>query len=268
MIGIMKKSFLAIAIAAAVSIALIVVLMLQDYEWKVVEKHDKTPEFTQGLEFVTLDGSRMLGETSGLQGRSKVMLRNPVSPQTPVTTKPLPMEVFGEGFTQTDDGAMLAGTRKHRTLYYLDKDLNLTRMDGNSFNVWGMCTDFALLWVTDGTPVLKAYDPANNRLVKSVPLKNSDGKPLMNANEIECMEDNAILTNEWKTNNIHRIDLETGQVTRTWDLTSLAEEQKTSGSLDSEEDVLNGIAVEPGNQDRVWVTGKNWKNFYVLDLNY
>jgi len=74
-------------------------------------------------------------------------------------------------------------------------------------------------------------------------------------NELECTDDGAVYANVWKSDEIVRIDPESGRVTAVVDAAELA------GRIPADEragiDVLNGIAHIPGT-DRFLLTGKYW----------
>ncbi|HKX35770.1 MAG TPA: glutaminyl-peptide cyclotransferase, partial [Rhizorhapis sp.] len=70
-----------------------------------------------------------------------------------------------------------------------------------------------------------------------------------------------IWANVWLTPRIVRIDPATGEVKGWIDLSALVEAQ---GQEDTDS-VLNGIAYD-SEHDRLFVTGKNWRHLYEIDV--
>nr|MBA2494517.1 glutaminyl-peptide cyclotransferase [Acidobacteriota bacterium] len=96
-----------------------------------------------------------------------------------------------------------------------------------------------------------------------------DGKPLMQINELEYIKDE-IWANVWhseepgilgKPNYIARIDPNSGKLLGWIDLGGISPD-------DIERDIentLNGIAYDAQN-DRIFVTGKNWKKLFEIKI--
>ena len=99
---------------------------------------------------------------------------------------------------------------------------------------------------------------------------DTNGYPLNQLNELEFI-DGYIWANVYLTNRIVKIDVTTGKVVRSYDLSTLEADandqmrQKFGRNLYYGE-CLNGIAYDPS--EKVWfVTGKNWPRVYVLKFN-
>ena len=86
------------------------------------------------------------------------------------------------------------------------------------------------------------------------------GKPLRNLNELEWVGDE-IWANVWQTDEIARIDPDTGRVVGLIDLSGLLPEEERLWDTD----VLNGIAIDPVTQN-IWVTGKRWPWLFEITL--
>ena len=86
------------------------------------------------------------------------------------------------------------------------------------------------------------------------------GVPLPRLNEIEWVK-GEIYANVWMTSLIARIDPVSGKVKGWIDLAPLASDNMF-GNNDA---VLNGIAYDAA-KDRLFVTGKNWRRLYEIDL--
>ena len=212
--------------------------------------------FTQGLELV--DG--VLYEGTGREGESSIRT---VDPETGEVEKKvdLPADLFGEGITVAGDTIWqitwrdgVAIRRDRATL----AEEGRVSYDGEG---WGLChdRDAGRLVMSDGTDRLTFRDVSTFEERGEVRVRDADGQPLTNLNELECVpgRDGAdVYANVWQTDRIVRIDPATGQVTAEVDLTGLLPEAERSGT-----DVLNGIAAIPGT-DEFLVTGKLWPTMF------
>jgi glutamine cyclotransferase len=161
----------------------------------------------------------------------------------------LPDESFGEGLT------IFHG--KICQLTWLDKtgfiyDLRTLRKLGKfSYNTegWGLTHDDTSLILSDGTNRLQYIDPDSFQVTRTLEVF-AGPQAVTNLNELEFIR-GEIWANIWHSNRIARIDPKSGLVTAWIDLTAIAEPETREP-----EDVLNGIAWDPGRQ-RLFVTGKN-----------
>ena len=136
---------------------------------------------------------------------------------------------------------------------------------------WGMTTDGTNLFLTQSTHVIKVMDPETFKTVKTIPIMREDGKPLMQINELEWIK-GEIWANVWhseeadilgKPNYIARIDPAAGKLVGWINLAGISPDDQ--GGRDQGENTLNGIAYDAAN-DRVFVTGKNWKKLYEIKI--
>jgi glutaminyl-peptide cyclotransferase len=207
--------------------------------------------FTQGLEF--LDG--FLYESTGRQ-RQSTLRRVAIETGKVVQSIRLPDESFGEGLT------IFHG--KIYQLTWLDKtgfiyDLRTFRKLGNfSYNTegWGLTHDDASLILSDGTNRLQYIDPNSFQVTKTLEVF-AGPTAVTNLNELEFIR-GEIWANIWHSDRIARIDPKSGQVTAWIDLAAITERE-----THEQEDVLNGIAWDPGRQ-RLFVTGKDWPKLYEI----
>ncbi|SDH00728.1 glutaminyl-peptide cyclotransferase [Lentzea fradiae] len=219
---------------------------------EVLEKipHD-TSAFTQGLELV--DG--VLYEGTGLEGQSTMRALDPSTGEVKRKVD-LPPDFFGEGITVTGD-TIWQITWRNGVAIERDRatfsEVRRVRYEGEG---WGICDDGRRLVMSDGTAKLTFRDPKTFAETGNVQVTRG-GQPLTELNELECVG-GKVWANVWKTDEIVRIDPATGQVTNTYDLSSL----KPSGDVD----VLNGIAHVPGT-DEFLVTGKNWPTIFRVRFN-
>jgi glutamine cyclotransferase len=207
--------------------------------------------FTQGLEF--LDG--YLYESTGRQ-RQSTLRKVVIETGKVVQSAKLPDQSFGEGLT------IFHG--KIYQLTWLDKtgfiyDLRTFRKLGTfPYNTegWGLTHDDASLILSDGTNRLQYIDPNSFQVTKTLEVF-AGPEAVTNLNELEFIR-GEIWANIWHSDRIARIDPKSGQVTAWIDLTAIAERE-----THEQEDVLNGIAWDPGRQ-RLFVTGKDWSKLYEI----
>jgi glutamine cyclotransferase len=221
----------------------------------VVKSYPHDPHaFTQGLEF--FDG--YLYESTGRQ-RQSTLRQTVVETGRVVKSVRLPDESFGEGLT------IFHG--KIYQLTWLEKigfiyDLRTFRKLGKfSYGTegWGLTHDDASLILSDGTNRLQYIDPASFRVTKTLEV-SAGSEAVTNLNELEFIR-GEIWANVWHSDRIARIDPKSGQVTAWVDLTAITEKDPHE-----QEDVLNGIAWDPGRQ-RLFVTGKNWSKLFEIKVN-
>ncbi|MFN0277289.1 MAG: glutaminyl-peptide cyclotransferase [Pyrinomonadaceae bacterium] len=238
----------------------------------VVKTYPHDPKaFTQGLFYH--DG--FLYESTGHEGSSS--LRKVELETGKVVQKfDLPREDFGEGI------AMIGGK-----IYMLTWQQGLGRvLDAKTLKVlkefnyqgegWGLTTDGSALYMSQGTHVLKVLDAETFKQAQTIPVMREDGKPLMKLNELEWIK-GEIWANIWhseqpetlgKPNYIARIDPASGKLLGWVDLANISPEDqsKSNDPYDPKaENTLNGIAYDR-EKDRIFVTGKNWKNLYEIKL--
>ncbi|WP_374058961.1 glutaminyl-peptide cyclotransferase [Saccharomonospora sp. NB11] len=213
--------------------------------------HDPTA-FTQGLEIV----DDTLYEGTGLVGES-TLRSGPIGGE-PTVTVSLPAPLFGEGITVVDsriwqltwrDGVAIE--RDRDTL----AELRRVTYEGEG---WGLChqAEADRLVMSDGSPTLAFRDPTDFSVLGSVEVTDG-GVPVDELNELECVDD-TVYANVWHSDDILRIDPETGVVTARIDASGLLTPEE---AVDA--DVLNGIAAFP-DSDRFLVTGKWWPKMFTV----
>ncbi|MEU7217704.1 glutaminyl-peptide cyclotransferase [Nocardia iowensis] len=206
--------------------------------------------FTQGLE---IDGD-VLYEGTGLSGASSVRATN-LHTGVELARADLPAPYFGEGLTVTE-GTLWQLTWQDHVAFARDPVTLAERgrvpYEGEG---WGLCTRSGRLVMSDGTDTLTFRDPVTFAPTGSVRLTSHQTARL---NELDCAEDGSVYANDWPTNNILRIDPDTGDVLAVIDASPLVPPIPLMG-----EDALNGIAQIPGT-DRFLLTGKNWPTTFEV----
>jgi glutamine cyclotransferase len=127
---------------------------------------------------------------------------------------------------------------------------------------WGMTTDGKHLIMSDGTFKLSYLDPETMTVISQLSVAEN-GYAKKNLNELEYIN-GFIYANVWMTNNIVKIDPETGKVVGKMNLDKVAQNNKSFYPNSME---MNGIAFDEVN-NLVYVTGKLWGRTYRLKLDH
>ncbi|WP_308074805.1 glutaminyl-peptide cyclotransferase [Actinokineospora sp. PR83] len=220
---------------------------------QVVQRLPHDPSaFTQGLEIA--DGT--LYEGTGLAGKSEIRATDPQTGAV-ASRAPLAGDLFGEGITVVDDRIWqltwtdgVAVERDRATL------AERRRVD-YAGEGWGLCHDGGRLVMSDGSDALTFRDPLTFAETGRVAVRDDDGAPVRQLNELECVG-GQVWANVWQTDRVVRIDPGTGRVTGVAELTGLLSGTERQGT-----DVLNGIAAIPGT-DEFLVTGKLWPAMFRI----
>lgn len=225
----------------------------QQYTFEVVNRfpHDAAA-FTQGLAY----HSGYFYEGTGRNGKSSVRQVKIDSGEI-VRRVDLPQEFFGEGITILGNKIFQLTWQSHTGFVY---DLN-SFQKLNSFQYegegWGLATDGHDLFLSDGSPEIKIYDPATFHEKRRI--KVHDGKTSVEQlNELEFVE-GQIFANVWHSDKIARISPQTGEVVGWINLNGLP---GPFYHLEAEA-VLNGIAYDAENK-RLFVTGKLWPAVFEI----
>jgi glutaminyl-peptide cyclotransferase len=240
--------------------------------YEIVKTYPHDPKaFTEGLFYY--DG--FLYESTGQEGKSS--LRKVDLETGKVVQKfDLPPEDFGEGISLIGDKIYMLTWRGGKGRVLDAKTFKVQKEFDYQGEGWGMTTDGSALYITQGTHVIKVLDATTFKVAQTIPVMREDGKPLMQINELEWIK-GEIWANVWhseqpdilgKPNYIARIDPATGKLLGWIDLAGISpdDQPKTNDPEDSKtENTLNGIAYDRV-KDRIFVTGKNWKNLYEIKL--
>lgn len=235
------------------------------YGYEIVKAYPHDPKaFTQGL-FLHNGG---LFESTGEYGQSTIRKVDLESGKV-LQKWDLPRENFGEGSTVLNDKIYMITWREEIGRVFDPNDLKLIKEFSYVGEGWGITTDGTNLIMSQGTHILKVLDPETFKQVKTIPVMREDGRPLMNLNELEFVK-GEIWANVWhsedpsilgKPNYIARIDPNSGKLVGWIDLADISPEDQRGNP----ENTLNGIAYDAAN-DRVFVTGKDWKKLYEIKI--
>lgn len=232
--------------------------------YEVVKAYPHDPKaFTQGL--VYRDG--FLYESTGEYEESTLRKVN-LDTGKVLQKYDLPDDVFAEGLAIMGDKAYQISWREHTAWVYNLPDFKLLRELRYTGEGWGLTSDGTNLFMSDGTHVIRVLNPETFETVRTIVVNDETGRPLMKLNELEFIK-GEIWANRWhseeigKPNHIARIDPATGELKGWIDLSGISPADQNGEGKD--ENTLNGIAYDEAG-DRIFVTGKNWKNLYEIKL--
>ena len=234
------------------------------YTVQIVATHPHDPKaFTQGLVF---HNGFLYEGTGGKAARGDDFfssLRKVEIDSGKVLQKyDVPRDFFGEGIAIMGDKVyQLTWQERTGFIYSLD-DFKLLREVRYAGEGWGLTHDGTNLIMSDGTHVIRFLNPEDFTSIRTIPVNDERGQPLVEINELEYIK-GEIWANVWQEPWIVRIDPATGKLLGRIDLTSITDDvQKKNRTAD----VLNGIAYDAA-ADRIFITGKNWPSIYEIKVN-
>lgn len=234
---------------------------VMDYTVIKVYPHD-TSSYTEGL----LMHNNELYESTGREGFSKIAK---INLETGKVEKQqlLDKNVFGEGIVVFGDKIYQLTYRSNKGYIY---DLASFKKLGEfpwTGEGWAFTHDGKSLIASDGSSNLQYVDPVTLKIQKKVGVSDNYG-PVNNLNELEYVN-GFIYANQFETNNIFKIDPESGRVVAKADMKDIF---KMAGKVlneadlpDPNEDVLNGIAYD-STKGSFLVTGKQWP--YLFEVKF
>lgn len=231
------------------------------YTYEVVNtfKHDPNA-FTEGLFFY----NGFLYESTKSDLRKIELETGKILQQTK-----LAKEDFGEGTTILNGKIYQLTWQSEKGFVYDADTFKLLREFTYQGDGWGLTNDGKNLFMTDSTHVIRVIDPETFQTIRTLVVLREDGKPLLQINELEYIK-GEIWANVWhsedpnilgKENYIARIDPNSGKLLGWIDLGGISPEDVRRG----DENTLNGIAYD-AQKDRIFVTGKNWKNLFEIKV--
>lgn len=231
------------------------------YSYKIVNiyPHDKGA-YTQGLEYK----NGYLYESTGRKGEST--LRKVELETGKVLQKvDLDEKYFGEGMTIFNNKIYWLTWHARKGFIY---DFETFKQLGsfnytNSNQGWGLTHNGSELIKTDGSNKIWFLDANSQQEKRSVQVYTNK-YPVDNLNEIELIN-GRVYANKWQQNSIVIINPETGVVEGVANLNGLRDIVAKDQTLETQDDVLNGIAYDAEN-NRLFVTGKHWGKLFEIEL--
>jgi glutamine cyclotransferase len=195
------------------------------YGYEVLERRAQPREnFVQGLEFF----ADRLYVGTGLRGQSRLREYR-FEDMTLLREQRLPEAYFGEGITRLGERLYQLTWRAGKVLVY-DAERWLPLREGAlATEGWGITNDGQRLIYSDGSDRLRFLDPDTLAVGKTLAV-TLRGRPLPRLNELEWI-DGEIWANVWTSNQLVRIDPDSGAVTGIVDLRGLlaAEDRRGDG---------------------------------------
>jgi glutamine cyclotransferase len=226
------------------------------YAFVVKQAYPHDPQaFTQGLYYK--DG--YLYEGTGLKGQSSIR-KVQLETGKVLQKRDLAEEFFGEGIAPVGNEIVGLTWTSHVGFIYDAKTFAMKRRFNYAGEGWGLASDGANVYMSDGTPTIRVLDPKTLAETRRIQV-SAEGRPIPNLNELEAVE-GQLFANIWGTDVIARIDPADGKVVGWIDLTGLKDPQWKGMGTD---DVLNGIAYDPKKR-RLFVTGKHWPKLFEIEL--
>jgi glutaminyl-peptide cyclotransferase len=212
--------------------------------------HDRDA-FTQGL--IYRDG--FLYESTGLNGES-TLRKVDLATGRVLRRHTVARRYFAEGLTEFN-GELFQLTWETGVGFVYDlNSFETRRRFAYKGEGWGLTHDGSRMIMSDGSPVLRFFDPATFRETGRLEVTD-DGVPVRELNELEFLN-GRIYANVWLTDRIVVIDPSTGRVEASLDLSSLMPDVPRYTNA-----VLNGIAYDAAG-DRLFVTGKLWPTLFQI----
>lgn len=225
------------------------------YSYRVINMypHDITA-YTQGLLYH--DG--YFYESTGGEGKS-TLRKVDIETGNVLKTHNLESKFFGEGLV-LHDGRLYQLTWKSNVGFVYDiQSFEEIKRIHYTTQGWGLTSNGEELIMSDGTNKLYFMEPEYFTVVSSVEVYD-DKSQVWQLNELEYIN-GEIWANIYTTDRIARIDPSTGKVLAYIDLSGILPAKDHHPELAE----LNGIAWDSDN-DRLFITGKNWPRLFEIDL--
>lgn len=171
----------------------------------------------------------------------------------------LPEGYFGEGITKFEDRIFQLTWQSQEGFIYDSESFEQIGEFYYPHQGWGLTHDGRKLIVSDGTDVIRFWDPVTFQEMRQIEVLSVNG-PVTSLNELEYVN-GEIWANIWHTDFIARISPEDGRVLGWIDLTGILSPDLRSAP----ETVLNGIAYDE-NSGRLFVTGKYWPTLFEIEV--
>jgi glutaminyl-peptide cyclotransferase len=217
--------------------------------------HD-TSSFTEGL---LLHEGYFL-ESTGLKGKSKLLQIEPLTGKIKKSVT-LDDKYFGEGISVINNKIYQLTYQEHKVLVY---DMNFKKLPQEldwPYEGWGMTTNGKQLILDTGGSNIYFVNPETFKIERTMGVVNNYGY-VSNVNELELV-DGYLYANIWQTNDIIKINAQTGMVEAKADMKDILKKNNLSTS---DENFLNGIAYD-AKKKSFYITGKNWPALFEIKFN-
>ncbi|MEP6845130.1 MAG: glutaminyl-peptide cyclotransferase [Panacibacter sp.] len=235
---------------------------LISYNVVKIYPHD-TASYTEGLIWY----GNALYESAGSYNESRVFKSNIETAKADKTIK-LANEYFGEGIAILNDKIYQLTYKENKVFVY---DLNTFKKIKElqwPHEGWGMTANGKELIISTGGSNIYYVNPDDFKILRMVAVTDNYG-PVSNINELEFVN-GVIYANKYLTNDILKIDADSGKVLGKMDFSGLLAKSGVKynpADYDSGTDnVLNGIAYDSA-KNSFYITGKKWPALFEIKLN-
>jgi glutamine cyclotransferase len=167
-------------------------------------------------------------------------------------------QYFGEGLTLFNENLLQLTWQTQTGFIYDQATLRPIRTFSYSGEGWGLTNDGHQIFMSDGTPQLRYFDPATLQETGRMTVHDGRGQ-VVALNELEYVR-GTIYANVFQSDWVAQISPVNGQVVGWVDLSGLLTPDEQAQA-----DVLNGIAYDTGG-NRLFVTGKLWPKLFEIQL--
>lgn len=220
-------------------------------------KHD-TASFTEGLEFY----KGKLYESGGDYGTSQLQFGDARTGKIEAKNKMNAPTMFAEGITILN-GKLYQLTYQTNEVFVYNVD-NINKVIQKftwPLEGWGMTNNGTDLLITTGGTDLFFVNPATFKVKKTVHIHDGTG-PVASVNELEYV-DGFVWANIYQTNDIVKIDPETGEIVGKMNFDNLLQPADIVPNRTFE---FNGIAYDSAAKT-FFITGKRWPKIFELKIN-
>jgi glutamine cyclotransferase len=227
--------------------------------YKIINEfpHD-TAAYTQGLEI--FDGK--LYEGTGDYEQTSLRVNNRKTGTTLFKKILGDAKIFGEGITIFNNKLYQLTWENHEVYVYDVSNLNKPEKTMRwPYEGWGLTHNEKSLIISDGSSTLYTVNPDDMKVLSTVSVRDHNG-PVSMLNELE-MANGFIYANVYQTNQIVKIDPNSGQVVGKMTIQGLLTSQEI---IPDRTDVLNGIAYDTTSKTFL-ITGKRWPKMFELKLD-
>ncbi len=213
--------------------------------------------FTQGLAYF----NGQIYESTGLYGESSLRVVNTTTGAIEQITN-LSDQYFAEGISILNNSIIQLTWRENIGFIYNISTLEKVGEFSINGEGWGLCTTGeGNIWLSDGSFQLSKVNPNNLSSIIDTLTIYYNGSPINRLNELECPNNSGLIySNIWLEDRILSINSSTGDVCMEYDFSNIRLQYENNNSKE-----LNGIAYV-GESSLFWVTGKNWSNYYLVEL--
>jgi glutamine cyclotransferase len=174
---------------------------------------------------------------------------------------------FGEGIIIFGDKLYQLTWKSQKAYVYDAKTFKKLKEFDWPHEGWGMTHDNKSLIISTGESNLYYVNPETFAVEKIVGVTDNNG-PAGNINELEFVNE-YIYANKWQTNNILKINPETGRVEGILDFTDIVNKynlQSQEGEGATGPEAMNGIAYDSA-KNTFLITGQRWPKIFEIKLN-